>query len=106
MKFPKNPLDEFGKKLFAQTMKSSRIATFGNCVVVYAPAAEGILSQLFDASEAEHKLGEILKANPDADLTKYEQALGIKILDVQRPTPPAPMKPKKLGLHIALEDEE
>jgi hypothetical protein len=109
MKFPKNPLNELGRELFIQAMQKSYIATFGNCVVMYEPASDSVLAQLFDASKAEQKIGEILNANPDADLSKYENALGIRILDVQRPAPPPEDKPKlkkKRSVIISIPDDE
>jgi hypothetical protein len=77
------------RKEFDEAIKKNlpfqRVLTFPGCVVTYEPAAlHGLISRLFDPSKIDRKLGEILSANPNADLTRYEEALGIKIIDVQR----------------------
>jgi hypothetical protein len=91
MTFFKKPLGDLGFKMFERNLKQSCIATFPNCVVKYALVdSAAILDQLLAPSQINEKLGEILRANPDAELTKYEEDLGIKIIDVQRRKPEQP----------------
>jgi hypothetical protein len=66
--------------LVSRIVPIQKVVTFPGCVVTYEPAA----LYGFDHAKIEEKLTAILQANPNADLTQYEQALGIKIVKVQR----------------------
>jgi hypothetical protein len=92
MKF-KNPLSDLGRKDLIASAESQRIITSNGVVVIYtfnqrSDSPSGTLEHLFDPGKTDAKLIEILAANPVADLKKFEEALGIKILDVQhKPRP-------------------
>ena len=59
--------------------KPHLIFTYPGCVVTYEPT-----SASFNQAFLEQQLLQIFNANPHADLTKMEIALGIKIIDIQR----------------------
>jgi hypothetical protein len=67
------------------------ILAVSSTVVTYQHArTTSLLSVIFSTTDKE--IAEILAENPNADLTKHQEALGIEILDVQRKgaTPPTP----------------
>lgn len=56
-----------------------KIVTCSNCVVVYQPAGlHGLKHEI-----VEQKIRAIMDTNPHADLMRHQQALGIKIIDIQ-----------------------
>jgi hypothetical protein len=67
------------KTLINVILPMQRIVTCPNCVVVYEPAGLKGLNH----ETVEPAIRAILQANPNADLTKCETALGIKIINVQ-----------------------
>ncbi len=86
MKLPKNPLDKLGRSLFAQATPQQHIATFPGCVVLYEFLnAPDPLDQLVDKPAVEEKLGKIIASlGPRAILAPYTEALGIRVISVQR----------------------
>jgi hypothetical protein len=63
-----------------------KLVTCSHCVVVYQPAGlHGLKHEI-----VEQKIRAIMDASPNADLAKYEAALGVKIIDVDRKKPPYP----------------
>jgi hypothetical protein len=70
-----------------QIFAPEKTLTTANVVVTYRANVDRpltILTAAHSSDSVEEKLKEILAANPDANLTKFESALGIKIVDVQR----------------------
>ncbi len=70
-----------------QLISPQKILMTADAIVTYQTNIErplDILTGIFSPDSAEQRLKEILAAHPDVDLTKFESALGIKILDVQR----------------------
>ena|ERR1700722_15298591 len=103
MKF-KNPLNDLGRQALAHTLKTPRIVTASGTVVTYEVASDSalaLLEHVFDPAETDAKIIQILTTNPDVDLTKFEAALGIKILGVQRkPKPPSEAVPPSDDIEI------
>jgi len=69
-------------------LSPQRVMTVGSVIVTYRLNAADPLSaifSLFSAGSAETKIREILTANPNADLVPMESALGVKIINIQRP---------------------
>ena len=83
------------------------ILTHANCIITYEPKETN-----FNQGKAESKLKEILAAHPSADLYKYQGALHIRILDIERHIEPPPSKadppqtPEKPGIFIGFEKSD
>jgi hypothetical protein len=99
----KNPINDLARKSLIKMVKTPRILTTKNVVITYTFAEDpdismGSIGRIFDPAATDAKLIEILAANPQADLTKFEEVLGIKILDIQRgpEVPPEPPTRKRL----------
>src|ERR1017187_3904276 len=57
-----------------------KIVTCSHCVVIYQPAGlHGLKHEI-----VEQKIRAIMDASPNADLAKYEAALGVKIINIDR----------------------
>jgi hypothetical protein len=89
-RLPKEKQEELASELFARIKDVARypvtnrvVASFPGCVVTYEP----ITPKGCDPDAVKKRFQEILEAYPNADLTKHELALGIKIVDVQRKGP-------------------
>ena len=90
---------EAALKTVGQFIAPQKIFMTETAVVTYRSNIERPLELLASeySDSVDEKLKEILAIHPDADLTKFETALGIKIVDVQRRgTVPPPQQPKKL----------
>jgi hypothetical protein len=62
-----------------------RVMTFQNAVIKYQfPRTTSLFVAFFD--DPEKQISEILTAHPNADLSKHEDALGVKIINVQKST--------------------
>lgn len=91
-------VDKIGRDAFKERLQDVRVVTGNNVVVTYKmvlanPIPSRLLKTLFAPEQVDEKLKELLAANPDLDLTKIEAALGISIIDIQRPAKPAKVEP-------------
>ena len=84
----KHDPEDPGFQQFLRFFSKPRIITCPQAVVTYTISEEddasSIINHLLHPADKEQRIREILAANPDADLTAYESALGIKIIKVDR----------------------
>lgn len=66
--------------------KTDEIITVGSVVVTYRPNILNIRES--ERRDIRNVFRAVLNANPNADLNAIQDSIGVKILNVQRPTPP------------------
>jgi hypothetical protein len=89
---------DFGFEIFTKPLKKPRIIASSGIIVTYVfadPRPYQLIKNHLSPEATDEQIIAILRENPDADLGKFEEPLGIKILNAQRKPVPKPKEDEK-----------